>query len=130
MRLWIRPLALGLGLMLLAGCGAAGADGIMKELLSGKSKIVDVLKSIKDVDSAKAAIPQLEPILKQIMEWKKKLSDLKLPEEAMKKIQEQFKADGEKASTALKAEETRLTELAKTVPDVSKILEMIKPLAE
>lgn len=79
----------GLGLTLvlgLSGCGGGGADAAYKQQADAMNEVVVVLETITDDASADTAMPKLEKAVAKVQEANRKVGELKLGSDDMKKI--------------------------------------------
>ena len=84
-------------------------ESVTKESIDKMQQFADVLKTIKDEASAKAARPKLEKIKKEMDELKKKADTLgNPPPEVKKKLEEKYKKDMEKVSGELAGQMMRI----------------------
>lgn len=102
------PIFLLLGLL----CGCGGAYGkhaaFEKEVIQALNDLADVLESVKDKDSSKAAADKIENVSDRMEKLKKRGDALpKLTKEEEEKLNQTFKDDREKAAKRLRSASTQ-----------------------
>src|SRR5262245_54677059 len=100
-----------------------GAEAIHKESLKLLGALADILKSVKDEASAKAALPKLKAVDEQLTAQRKKFDDLKLSAEELMQLLTKHK---DPSAAAMKVLEPELERVAK-LPAVQALL--VKELA-
>jgi phage terminase large subunit-like protein len=81
------------GLLSMTGCGGQSHEAITDSMMTSMDKFADILASVKDEASAKAAVSQLDNLtasVKELAEKAKALGDP--PKEIQTKIEEKMKA--------------------------------------
>jgi hypothetical protein len=105
-------LVLGGTVMLVLGQGTPGAsphEGVVKEMLTALDALTDVLGSIKDEPTAKAARADVKKAAGRLEDVKKKAQQLKQPEKAEKdRIAKEYKGKLEGSIKKLLAEVARV----------------------
>ena len=103
-----------------AGCDSKPThDSVAHESMDKMKEMVEVLKTIKDEASAKAARPKMEKIKKEMDEIKKKADALgEPPADVKKKLQEEHKAEMEKLFGEMMQEMMRIGMDPKLAPHV------------
>ncbi|MBP7865954.1 MAG: hypothetical protein KA419_08375 [Acidobacteria bacterium] len=76
----------------LSGCSKGSHEAFMNDMIAAMKEMGTVLEGIKDKDSAKAAVPKLQEIVKRLNDLKEKGKALPEPDEATKKkLEEKLK---------------------------------------
>lgn len=116
-------LVCGIGLLLLgvSGCGG-GADGLMADQIAVKNEAATILDGVKDEATASEAVTKLDPLVKRAEANDKKMAELKLSTDDVKKLLEKNKAGMEAANKKFSES------LAKAMKSAGpKGLELMKP---
>ena len=108
----------------LAGCDSKPThESVTQEGIDKTEEMVEVLKSIKDEASAKAARPKMEQIKKDMEELKKKANALGEPPADVKaKLQEKHKPEMEKLFGEMMKEVMRIGLDPKIAPHVRDVM--------
>lgn len=92
----------------LAGCDPTH-DSIMKDNLDQMKKMVEILKTVKDESSAKAAAPKIKAINEEMKKLKEQADKLPKPTaEQQTELEKKYKADIEKLMPELLQEAMRI----------------------
>jgi len=75
------------------GCNSGSADDVMKDTVSTMNEMADVLDTIKDQESAKAARPKLENLLQRLKDLKAKADKIKVTKSEEERLKKKYEPD-------------------------------------
>lgn len=121
-------LALMAAALFLTACGGDSHEEAVEGLADIMQEMVDVMKDVKDVDSAKAAGQEITEVSKRANELLKDMKEIEAPdEETAKAIKEKFEPRFKEIKKELMTEMGRIMQLG---PEVIKALDEAAPEME
>ena len=113
-----------LALFLLAGCDSRSPhEAIADDMVAKMRQMVDVMKGVKDEDSAKAAKPKVQALAKELDELKAKSDKLGKPSpETEKKLKEKHEKEVEQLTGDLLKEMMRVGMDPKLAPHMQDVM--------
>ena len=107
-----KPLAAALAVLLLAGCASDDAESMVKQTIAAMDETAQVLATVKDEASAKAAVPRLKSLAEQRRKIEEKVATVKTPPpEEQAELQKKYAARLTEVSTRLVQEAMRVSQV-------------------
>jgi cytochrome c556 len=104
-------------------------ESVIKDSMTSMKELVDVLKNVKDEDSAKAAVSKIESIAKDMKALSEEAKKMGEPsKEVNADLEKKYKADMEKITNDLSKEMMRIMMNDKLAGPISKAMSEIKSL--
>ena len=101
---------LGLALLVCTGCGDGGAE-VSKKQFALLGELRDTMAKVKDADSLKAELPNLEKISKNLAAAQAELNKLQISTEQQRDLRAKYGKDLDTLSKDLKTESDRIEAL-------------------
>lgn len=106
---------LALSLLLLTGCGDS-PDKVVTDMISTMKDMNTTLAEVKDVDTAKSAVPKLEKIAQDMKSIQERMDGMEKPDEAtIKELEAKYKTQMDEVGKELVANMFRIMSLGPEV---------------